>query len=587
MAGQFSDNSTGPITATYTATGGTISATGQYVAGAAAGTFRVIAQSTGGLADTSVVIITAAPPPPPTLVSISLSPPLVTLQTGAQQQYQVMATYSDNATANVTTQATFTVTGGTVAGGLYTAGNTPGTYQVSVSFQGRTANATVNIVPALLSIALQPASVTLQTGGTQQFRVIGQFSNGTADITASAVFTATGGTITSAGNYSAGNTAGNYQVAAAAFGFNANASVTISAPAPAPVNTVTITGNTTIAQGATSQLTAVLRDAAGNVLTGRVVTWSSSNTAVATVANGLVTGVAPGTATITATSEGRSGTTNITVPTPTPPPPPGQYTVYAGDDWHSYTSVADMKAKQQTSGGGFWWYITGDPYQYVSLQQDPTFGQVVRTEFPQTDLVGYAPKYAHSFSPISKLWFRFRMKYTPGWTSVGPNPPGHANSYKVAFWMWEQGMGWGSRGQIELSNTDEYIVGMGVSRNGTYVRYNETSLPGSTSWGNVTTEWSDGEWWEFVVYYQKTSTTSARQYLWKRRLTQGGTIVNNSWHFIGWEYTGAETPRVGEIRIGETKNKSNPHTMYISWGPWEVVDGDKFANPWGMPNVIP
>src|ERR1051326_6726103 len=47
---------------------------------------------------------------------------------------------------------------------------------------------------------------------------------------------------------------------------------------------------------------------------GRVVTWSSSLTAVATVSpNGLVTGVAAGSATITAVSEGKSGAATITV----------------------------------------------------------------------------------------------------------------------------------------------------------------------------------------------------------------------------------------------------------------------------------
>ena len=47
------------------------------------------------------------------------------------------------------------------------------------------------------------------------------------------------------------------------------------------------------------------------------VAWSSSNTAVASVAsNGVVTGVTPGTATITATSEGTTGTDVVTVLAP-------------------------------------------------------------------------------------------------------------------------------------------------------------------------------------------------------------------------------------------------------------------------------
>ena len=58
----------------------------------------------------------------------------------------------------------------------------------------------------------------------------------------------------------------------------------------------------------TLQATATLRDAANNVLTGRPVTWNApSNPAVASVsATGLITGIAPGTTTITATSEGKT-----------------------------------------------------------------------------------------------------------------------------------------------------------------------------------------------------------------------------------------------------------------------------------------
>jgi Bacterial Ig-like domain (group 2) len=78
---------------------------------------------------------------------------------------------------------------------------------------------------------------------------------------------------------------------------------------------VEITPSTaTVSVGAGVQLTATVRDASGNVLTGRVVTWSSSSTSVATVnSGGLVTGRGAGTATMTATSEGQSGTATIQV----------------------------------------------------------------------------------------------------------------------------------------------------------------------------------------------------------------------------------------------------------------------------------
>jgi hypothetical protein len=89
---------------------------------------------------------------------------------------------------------------------------------------------------------------------------------------------------------------------------------------PVPVASVTITppGPDTVVVASTTQLAAVTKDSAGNVLTGRVVTWQSNNTSAATVSTtGLVTGVAVGTATITATSEGKSGAnTLVSIKTP-------------------------------------------------------------------------------------------------------------------------------------------------------------------------------------------------------------------------------------------------------------------------------
>ena len=84
---------------------------------------------------------------------------------------------------------------------------------------------------------------------------------------------------------------------------------------PAPVASVSITPATaTIVIGRTTQLAASVKDAAGTVLSGRAITWTSSSASVATVdANGLVTGVAAGSANIVATSEGKSAQAAITV----------------------------------------------------------------------------------------------------------------------------------------------------------------------------------------------------------------------------------------------------------------------------------
>ena len=68
--------------------------------------------------------------------------------------------------------------------------------------------------------------------------------------------------------------------------------------------------------GGQAQLSALTETSANTPLPGRDVIWSSGNASVATVNDsGLVTAVAAGSATITATSEGNTGTSAITVDT--------------------------------------------------------------------------------------------------------------------------------------------------------------------------------------------------------------------------------------------------------------------------------
>jgi hypothetical protein len=78
-------------------------------------------------------------------------------------------------------------------------------------------------------------------------------------------------------------------------------------PAPVPVASVTIGAPSELFLGGTIQLTAFVRDAAGNLL-GDVPAWTSDNTAVATVSGaGVATGLATGPVTFTATAGGKSG----------------------------------------------------------------------------------------------------------------------------------------------------------------------------------------------------------------------------------------------------------------------------------------
>src|SRR5207249_10100580 len=103
-----------------------------------------------------------------------------------------------------------------------------------------------------------------------------------------------------------GVAAGSATITATSEGKSGTASVTV---ANVPVASVTVSPTAAnMYVGGTVQLTATLKDASGNVLSGRALTWTSGTGAVGTVsASGLVTGVAAGAATIRATGVGGGG----------------------------------------------------------------------------------------------------------------------------------------------------------------------------------------------------------------------------------------------------------------------------------------
>lgn len=102
-------------------------------------------------------------------------------------------------------------------------------------------------------------------------------------------------------------------------------------PQPPVVATVTLsTSALSLTVPATAQLTATAKDASGTVIDGRTVTWASTSASATVSTTGLVTAVAAGGATITATIDGKSASATVNVqaaPAPAAPSTPGGYFV--------------------------------------------------------------------------------------------------------------------------------------------------------------------------------------------------------------------------------------------------------------------
>ena len=190
-----------------------------------------------------------------------------------------------------------------------------GTATVTASYRGVAVPVTVTVGRARVAwITLTPASLTVNAGLTQQLSV--QTRDATGAIVADRPITWRSSApsvadVTPTGRV-AGITPGDAIIWATADFASATVPVRVIPPA---VATVSIDPATiAVEQNQWAALTSILRDQSGAPLADRNIVWTSSNPAIAEVTyNGRVVGVAAGTATITATSEGRSGRSTVTV----------------------------------------------------------------------------------------------------------------------------------------------------------------------------------------------------------------------------------------------------------------------------------
>src|SRR6266568_4712319 len=332
-----------PLDSTGTALGGRIivwASSNQAVANvntsgvataAATGSTTIAATSEGhsGTATLTVTAVTVA------VASVTVSPASASVQAG--QTVQLTATPKD-ASGNPLTGRTVTWTSsntsaGTVnASGLVT-GVVVGSTTITATSEGQsgTSVVTVTLVP-VASVTVSPAPASVQAGQTVQLTATPKDANGNT-LTGRTVTWASSNTSVGTVNASGlvtGVVAGSTTITATSEGKSGTSAVTVTA-APVPVASVTVSPATSsVFVGQTVQLTATPKDANGNSLTGRTITWASSPASIAGVnGSGLVAGVAVGSATITATSEGKNGASTITVTTP-PPPPAGSCLTQAG-----------------------------------------------------------------------------------------------------------------------------------------------------------------------------------------------------------------------------------------------------------------
>lgn len=287
----------------------------------------VVSASYGGVTGSTPFTVTAAQ-----LTQVDVTPMTVTLPLGTVRQFVATGRYTDNSTQNLTAQATWAssntsvldVSNATSSEGLATT-IAIGSAQVTMTFSTFTATASVTITQAALAaIELTPAAGTTPLGFTRQFIAIGQYTDGTTQVlTTQATWSSSdtskafiSNAVSSRGLLS--TVAVGSVVIEATFG-----GVTGSAPhsiSSATLVSLSITpASLTLAASATTGAVATghYSDGSSQTLTS-TVTWSSSAPAIAQVSNasgseGLVSGIAAGSATLTAQVGSVSQSVPVTV----------------------------------------------------------------------------------------------------------------------------------------------------------------------------------------------------------------------------------------------------------------------------------
>jgi uncharacterized protein YjdB len=396
------------------------------VTAVSAGTTQITVTSEGKSATATITVATAAPAP---VATVTVSPASSSVETGATAQFSaVTRDASDNTLTgrSITWSSSNTSVATISSAGLVTA-VAAGSATITASSEGKTGTATLTVTAAppvpVASVTVTPTTASLLIGATVQLMVTARDANNnvlTGRTVTSQSANAGIASVTSLGVVK-GVSAGTTQITVTVEGKSAVATVTVTAPAPAPVATVTVSpASATLQVGATSQLSATLRDANNNVLTGRTIVWSTGNAGIASVnASGLVTASGAGSTQIAATSEGKTGTATITVTAapPPPPPPPGGSNEPAGLSLISDRPF-NSTTPTYTQGEAGWWDSDNGA---LAIIQDATAprspNNVARMAFNAGIAGGFAPSTLERPVSATTIYVATWIKFSPNWQS--------------------------------------------------------------------------------------------------------------------------------------------------------------------------
>jgi uncharacterized protein YjdB len=375
-----------------------------------------VTATSGGLASNVAFSVVAVP-----VASVTVAPPLDTLQvgTGVQLTATTKDASSNTLFGRLVSWVSSNIAAATVDGTGKVQSKAVGSATITATSEGQSNTATIVVVNVpVASVTVTTTKDTVQIGQTITFTATTKDGGG-GTLTGRLVTWSSSDTTIAKVNSSGqvtGRAAGAAVITATSEGVSGTHGVTVI---PVPVATVQVSPAAVQLQvGAKTTLVATARDANGALLSGRLFAWASGNVSVGTVDTaGLVTGVDTGGVSITATSEGKTGSAQVTVQVK---PPTGEPDLLAGDvvnyseTFDQYASTAALKAA----------YAHTETHGTINLDTVVSFGggKSFRIDWSNDGCLGSGDadvevdkKVGDSVTTDRNWYLRYHARFTPGY----------------------------------------------------------------------------------------------------------------------------------------------------------------------------
>jgi hypothetical protein len=252
---------------------------------------------------------------------------------------------------------------------------------------------------------------------------------------------------------------------------------------------------------------------------------------------------------------------------------------FTSDNFSEYSGTASFLANVSSNIGGTGNYLTslyndGFNANLAQIDSSVLYNGHPTLKYNQPGGTSATPSLQVVFQngkTLSKLWLRAKIRFSPGFTTTG-TLTNSANAYKLLGWGWTTFDG---SGRLEITNTNQYDFYWTVISNGSAIGGGS-----HTSGGTISTEWSDGAWYDYILECDFSQGTSGVARVWMAR--DGATPILRA--ATSGTIGAALLPGLDRIALGLNFNqvRTATQTQALWYGQWEVIDGVAHPDPFGL-----